>query len=137
MTTDRLPQPTEDDAMRLLFDFSEAIAHQREALAKRDWGKLQVSIQSLQEAMQQIASFPGGAEGVRRQLAASEEAVRESADRLIEKVSIERRSSAELIRLQLQRLQALQTMTSLSEETATYTESGASGGQGNRLSTWV
>jgi len=123
--------------MRLLFDFSEAIAQQREALAKRDWAKLQQSIQVLQHAMHQIASFPGGAEGVRHQLVASEGEAREAADRLIEKVAIERRSSAELIRLQLHRLQALQTMTSLDEESATYTESGTSKGRVGRLSTWV
>lgn len=123
--------------MRLLFDFSEAISNQREALAKRDWVKLQHSIQSLQQAMQQIASFPGGAEGVRNQLVSSEGHARKVADRLIEKVMIERRSSAELIRLQLQRLQALQTMTSLDEESTTYTESGTSKGRISRLSTWV
>jgi hypothetical protein len=137
MTTDLPIGQHEGDAMRLLFDFSEAIAHQREALAKRDWVKLQRSIQALQHAMHQIASFPGGAEGVRHQLVASEGEAREAADRLIEKVAIERRSSAELIRLQLQRLQALQAMTSLDDDAGTYTESGATKGRSGRLSTWV
>jgi hypothetical protein len=137
MTADLPIEQHQGDAMRLLFDFSEAIAHQREALAKRDWAKLQQSIQALQQAMHQIASFPGGAEGVRHQLVASEGGAREIADRLIEKVAIERRSSAELIRLQLQRFQALQTMTSLDEESATYNESGTSKGRIGRLSTWV
>jgi hypothetical protein len=137
MTADLPIKQHQGDAMRLLFDFSEAIAHQREALAKRDWAKLQQSIHALQQAMHQIASFPGGAEGVRHQLVASEGEARETADRLIEKVAIERRSSAELIRLQLQRLQALHTMTSLDEETTTYSESGTSKGRIGRLSTWV
>ncbi|NDA83107.1 MAG: hypothetical protein EBY01_08675 [Actinobacteria bacterium] len=132
-------EPTEQkgDAIGLLFDFSEAIAHQREALAKRDWPKLQHSIRALQQAMHQIASFPGGAEGVRSQLITSEGQARKTADRLIEKVMTERRSSAELIRLQLQRIQALQTMTALEADTATYTETGANKGRGGRLSTWV
>jgi len=137
VTTSQPAPENQGDAMRLLFDFSEAISNQREALAKRDWVKLQHSIQSLQQAMQQIASFRGGAEGVRNQLVSSEGQARKVADRLIEKVMIERRSSAELIRLQLQRLQALQTMTSLDEESATYTESGTSKGRIGRLSTWV
>jgi len=123
--------------MRLLFDFSEAISQQREALASRDSAKLQLSIKGLQHAMHQIANFPGGAEGVRSQLVATEGQARVSADRLIEKVSVERRSSAELIRLQLQRLQALQAMTALQGETATYSESGAINSKGGRLSTWV
>jgi hypothetical protein len=137
MTTDLLTEPIQVDAIRLLFDFSEAVALQREALVGRDWTKLQQSIQSLQHAMQQISSFPGGAEGVREQLLASEGVVRERADQLIERVTIERRSSAELIRLQLQRLQALQTMTSFEEDAGLYSETGATKGRGGRLSTWV
>jgi hypothetical protein len=74
---------------------------------------------------------------VRSQLITSEGQARKTADRLIEKVMTERRSSAELIRLQLQRIQALQTMTALEADTATYTETGANKGRGGRLSTWV
>jgi len=137
MTTNLLTEPIQGDVMRLLFDFSEAIALQREALAGRDWAKLQQSIHALQQAMQHISSFPGGAEGVRKQLLASEGTARETADHLIERVMIERRSSAELIRLQLQRLQALQTMTSFEEDAGLYSETGATKGRGGRLSTWV
>ncbi|NBO81854.1 MAG: hypothetical protein EBU75_03245 [Betaproteobacteria bacterium] len=136
MTTTE-PVERQGDPLSLLFDFSEAIAHQREALAKRDWLKLQNSIRTLQQAMHQIASFPGGAEGLRHQLLASDGQERQTADRLIEKVMVERRSSAELIRLQLQRFQALQAMTSLGEDAATYTETGGGQGRGSRLSTWV
>lgn len=125
------------DAMCLLFTFSEAISMQRDALARRDWVKLQQSIQALQQAMHQIASFPGGPEGMRSQLNASAGDTREAADLLIQKVVIDRRSSAELIRLQLQRLQALQLMTSLESDDGTYTESGNNKGRSGRLSTWV
>ena len=125
------------DALRLLFGFSEALARQREALVGRDWLALQQSIKALQLAMQNIAKFPGGSEGVRRQLIDIEGPDREMADRLIENVIAERRSSSELIRLHLQRVQALQAMTSLDSDVKTYGDSGAVKGTGARLSTWV
>jgi len=137
MNSNRSNDQSQRGALRLLFDFSEAISCQREALALRDWTKLQGSIQALQVAMSQIANFPGGAEGVRQQLLETEGKTKDAANQLIEKVMIERKSSAELIRLQLQRLQALKTITALEEDSATYTESGANKGKSIHLSTWA
>lgn len=134
---DGLPLNQTEDALRLLFSFSEAIERQRRALAGRNWSDLNESIKELQLAMQAMASFPGGSDGVRRQLSTAEAKDRQRADELIEKVISERKSSSELIRLHLQRLNALQAMTSIDPEISTYGESGAKQGTATRLSTWV
>ena len=136
MTTE-IPFAQKGDALRLLFAFSEAIARQHKALLTRDWVELQQSLRELQQAMQEIGSFPGGSDGVRKQLSQIQGQERETADRLIEKVVTERRASSELIRLHLQRLQVLQVMSSMESDVETYGASVASKGAGGRLSTWV
>jgi len=125
------------DVLRLLFAFSEAFTRQHKALVMRDWVELQQSLRELQQAMQEIGSFPGGSDGVRKQLSQIQGQERETANSLIEKVVTERRSSSELIRLHLQRLQVLQVMSSMESDVENYGASGFSRGAGGRLSTWV
>lgn len=124
-------------AIGLLGDLVKALSNQRQALVGSDWRSLAEVIPRLQDVVSAISNFPGGIEGVRGELSKVDPTTREELDGLLASASVDRKTATELIRINLQRYNALRSIHSLSDEQDTYGQDATSPRPGLKLSTRV
>lgn len=125
------------EALSLVSKLVAAMAEQREALASSDWAALSAAVPQLQTVVWSISQFPGGVEGLRNELSNMSDDRRETLKATLQAAAVDRRTSAELIKINLQRFSALRSIYALSEADDVYGQHAASTRPGLKLSTRV
>lgn len=126
---------TTDPVSHFLRETLGVLRDQRTAIASRDWASLERSLERLRHVMHRAASIPGGVAQLRGSIEALEGEEREQVRTLLEQIQAERQASSELIRLNLQRFQNLESIFALDRSAAS--GSAPKLGSGQRLSKWV
>jgi hypothetical protein len=114
-----------------------ALSKQRQALADSDWSALNAVIPQLQDVVFSISQYPGGIEGLRSELAGLSEDLKSSVSQTLEAAAVDRKASAELIKINLQRFNALKSIHAVSADEDTYGQDTLSPRPGLKLSTRV
>lgn len=121
-------------ALEILQTFATNLAMQREAIAQRNWAGLAEIIPKLQHAMSLVQAFPGGSAGLRAELSVMAAQNDNRVSKLLEDASSDRLVAAELIRVNVNRLNALRSL--FENGALDHTESGqfTTGSPGSLLS---
>jgi hypothetical protein len=126
-----------DRPVELLGQLVGALSKQRQALAESDWSALNEVIPQLQDVVFSISQYPGGIEGLRAELAGLSEELRSGVNESLEAAAVDRKASAELIKINLQRFYALRSIHAVSASEDTYGQDSLSPRPGLKLSTRV
>ncbi|NDD11199.1 MAG: hypothetical protein EB072_00790 [Betaproteobacteria bacterium] len=97
-------------ATEIIRVFASSLAVQRKAIADRNWDALAAVVPKLQEAMVRVKAFPGGAEGLKWSLSSLGQDHHLGINALLEEAASERLAAAELIRVNIQRLNAIKSL---------------------------
>lgn len=100
---------SEISPLEILQAFAVNLALQRQALAERNWVALSEVVPKLQQSMSLVQAYPGGAAGLRERLASMTSENNEVSS-LLEHATSDRLMSAELIRMNIHRLNALKSL---------------------------
>ena len=100
----------EPSALDILQIFATNLALQREAIDQRNWAGLAEVVPKLQHAMGLVQSYPGGPAGLRANLTSIASTSGSCIADLLERASSDRMAAAELIRVNVNRLNALKSL---------------------------
>jgi hypothetical protein len=96
--------------LEILQAFSTNLALQREAIAAKNWAALAEIVPHLQHAMSLVQSYPGGAASLRADLSELASQGKSQVADLLQGAAADRLAAAELIRININRLNALKAL---------------------------
>lgn len=134
MTNDN---PLNQRALNLAEALVGALSKQRQALAVSDWTALSEAVPQLQEAVYSISGFPGGIEGLREELSSLSAGERNQLEQWFAAAAVDRKTASELIKINLQRFNALKSFHAVSASDDTYGLDSLAPRPGLKVSTHV
>lgn len=123
--------------LEILQIFASNLAVQRAAIAEGNWTALAEVVPKLQQAMNLVQAFPGGAAGLRHALGKLNSADEGRISNVLEEAAADRLAAAELIRINLNRITALKSMWEHAALDASELEQSNAGIPGRLLSRHV
>jgi len=128
-------QRAPEAAAELILSLAHLVGEQRTAMQRSDWVDLERVLLQMRSVMDKIQASRGGAEGFRTQLQDLAPQERARVDDVLYEANVDRQISAELIRLNLHRFNALRAMRAHAEGVDGYDRDGRAIAHGVRLST--
>jgi hypothetical protein len=124
-----------DDLLNFLNGIAGAIGGLRAALESSDMDQLPASLDSTNEALDAIQSYPGGTDKLKQDIHQFEPAQTTQLLVLLEQASVNHQINGDLIRLAMQRSSAMQSFIAQQAPSATYgSDGGVPGSVGGVLS---
>jgi len=124
-----------DDLLAFLKGVSSAIEGLRAALEANDMDRLPASLDSTNEALDAIQSYPGGTDKLKQDIHQFELAQTTQLLALLDEASVNHQINGNLIRLAMQRSSAMQSFIAQQAPSATYgSDGGVPGSVGGVLS---
>jgi len=124
-----------DDLLNFLNGIAGAIGGLRVALEANDMDQLPASLDSTNEALDAIQSYPGGTDKLKQDIHQFEPAQTTQLLALLEQASVNHQINGDLIRLAMQRSSAMQSFIAQQAPSATYgSDGGVPGSVGGVLS---
>jgi flagellar biosynthesis/type III secretory pathway chaperone len=129
------PSISFDDLLKFLKEISNAIKDLRTALEANDMDRLPESLDSTNQALDSIQSYPGGTEKLKQDIHQFESAQTTQLLALLDEASVNHQINGDLIRLAMQRSSAMQSFIAQQAPSATYgSDGGVPGSVGGVLS---
>ena len=124
-----------DDLLKFLKEIASAIKDLRTALEANDMDRLPESLDSTNQALDAIQSYPGGTDKLKQDIHQFESVQTTQLLALLDEASVNHQINGDLIRLAMQRSSAMQSFIAQQAPSATYgSDGGVPGSVGGVLS---
>ena len=124
-----------DDLLKFLKEIASAIKDLRTALEANDMDRLPESLDSTNQALDAIQSYPGGTDKLKQDIHQFESEQTTQLLALLDEASVNHQVNGDLIRLAMQRSSAMQSFIAQQAPSATYgSDGGVPGSVGGVLS---
>ena len=128
--SDPAPKP----AVALVLSLAQLVAEQKASMQSSDWDSLERVLSEMRAVMDAVLASEGGVPGLRRELEQLAAPERDRIDHILREASTDRLVSAELIRLNLHRFNALRAMRAHADGVDGYGKDGRGVAHRMRLS---
>jgi hypothetical protein len=129
------PSMSFDDLLKFLKEIASAIKDLRTALEANDMDRLPESLDSTNQALDAIQSYPGGTDKLKQDIHQFESVQTTQLLALLDEASVNHQINGDLIRLAMQRSSAMQSFIAQQAPSATYgSDGGVPGSVGGVLS---
>jgi len=129
------PSMSFDDLLKFLKEIASAIKDLRTALEANDMDRLPESLDSTNQALDAIQSYPGGTDKLKQDIHQFESPQTTQLLALLDEASVNHQINGDLIRLAMQRSSAMQSFIAQQAPSATYgSDGGVPGSVGGVLS---